>query len=325
MKKDQIRIVFYGTAPFAVACLRRLVEEGYLVVSVITAPDKPAGRGHRLQPSAVKECAIKLGLPILQPTNLRSKDFISQLTALNPTLGIVVAFRMLPREVWELPPWGTVNVHGSLLPQYRGAAPINWALINGETETGVTLFQLRHEIDTGDIIAASACSIAPEDTFGTLYDKLMSLGAEILVRGLTLLLQHGGRYPYALPQGELPNLYSAPKLTRENTRIDWALPAYRVHNFVRGLSPQPAAWTMLEIPDEDPLIVKVYATALSGTQCHAVEVIGQCVSPRKGQLAVQTGEGLLFIEQLKPQGKKILSAHEWLNGLKTPVEELRFI
>ena len=324
MKKDQVRIIFYGTAPFATACLERLLDEGYPIVAVVTAPDKPAGRGHRLQPSAVKLCATKLGLPILQPTNLRDEAFVQQLTELKPTLGVVVAFRMLPREVWSLPPWGTVNIHGSLLPQYRGAAPINWALINGESETGVTLFQLRHEIDTGDIIAASACPIEPEDNFGTLYDKLMTLGAELLAHGLSLLMQHEGCYPQALPQEERPDLRPAPKLTKENTRIDWHQSAHEIHNLVRGLAPQPGAWTMLELPNEEPLLVKIYATTLP-QQGAGERPVGQSLSPRKGQLAVQCGDGLLLIDQLKPQGKKLLSARDWLNGLKVSVEEVRFV
>lgn len=324
MKKDQIRIIFYGTAPFATACLERLVEEGYQVVAVVTAPDKPAGRGHRLQPSAVKVCATKLGLPILQPVKLRDEAFIQQLTELQPTLGVVVAFRMLPHEVWSLPPWGTVNVHGSLLPQYRGAAPINWALIHGERETGVTLFQLRHEIDTGDIIAASSCPIEPEDNFGTLYDKLMALGAELLAQGMKLLTQYDGKYPHALPQDERADLHPAPKLTKENTQIDWTRPALEIHNFVRGLAPLPTAWTMLEMPDEEPLLVKLYETALT-THHDASLQPGQCISPHKGELAVQTGDGLLLITQLKPQGKKQLSARDWLNGLKVPLDEIRFV
>lgn len=323
MNKESLRIVFFGTAPFATACLERLVEDGYNVVSVVTAPDKPAGRGHKLQPSAVKICAEQLSLPILQPESLRDPLFIAQLKQLNPTLGVVVAFRMLPREVWALPEWGTVNIHGSLLPHYRGAAPINWALIRGEKETGVTLFQLKHEIDTGDIIAASSCEIQSEDNFGTLYDRLMGMGADLLGHGVQLLLQYDGDYPNRLPQGDAAGLSSAPKLTKENTRIDWYSSAEDIHNMVRGLAPAPTAWTMLHTPEsEEPLSVKLYHTTILNSHLDAPKQVGSLLSPSKGVLAVQTGNGLLQIDELKVQGKKQLSARDWLNGLKAPLDQL---
>lgn len=323
MNKESLRIVFFGTAPFATACLERLVEDGYNVVSVVTAPDKPAGRGHKLQSSAVKICAEQLSLPILQPESLRDPLFIAQLKQLNPTLGVVVAFRMLPREVWALPEWGTVNIHGSLLPHYRGAAPINWALIRGEKETGVTLFQLKHEIDTGDIIAASSCEIQSEDNFGTLYDRLMSMGADLLGYGVQLLLQYDGDYPNRLPQGDAAGLSSAPKLTKENTRIDWYSSAEDIHNMVRGLAPAPTAWTILHTPEsEEPLSVKLYHTTILNSHLDAPKQVGSLLSPSKGVLAVQTGNGLLQIDELKVQGKKQLSARDWLNGLKAPLDQL---
>ncbi|MBC7892282.1 MAG: methionyl-tRNA formyltransferase, partial [Sphingobacteriaceae bacterium] len=231
-----------GTPDFAVASLRHLVEAGCQVVAVITAPDKPAGRGHHLQQSAVKQYAASVGLPVLQPEKLKNAEFLEELQSYHADLQVVVAFRMLPEVVWAMPPLGTFNLHASLLPQYRGAAPINWAIINGETETGVTTFFIRQEIDTGPLLFQETEPIHPDDTAGTLHDRLMQHGAALVLK--TVQAIEAGEYP-DLPQSEARDLKKAPKIFKETGEIDWNQPAETVRNFVRGLSPYPAAWTTL--------------------------------------------------------------------------------
>ena len=251
-----------GTPEFAVESLKRLVEGGYNVVGVITMPDKPMGRhGSVLQPSPVKEYAVSQGLKILQPERLKDEAFLEELRALQADLQIVVAFRMLPEVVWAMPPMGTFNLHAALLPQYRGAAPINWAVINGDTETGITTFFLQHEIDTGDIIQQVRVPIEDTDNVGVVYDKLMMLGGNLVLETVDAILA-GTIQP--IPQDKLiqpeTELRPAPKIFKETCRIDWSVGVKKVYDFVRGLSPYPAAWTELMLPDGNRQVVKVYET-----------------------------------------------------------------
>ena len=262
MEKKDLRIVYMGTPEFAVESLKRLVEGGYNVVGVITMPDKPMGRhGSVLQPSPVKEYALSQGLKILQPERLKDEAFLEELRALKADLQIVVAFRMLPEVVWNMPPMGTFNLHAALLPQYRGAAPINWAVINGDTETGITTFFLKHEIDTGDIIQQVRVPIEDTDNVGIVYDKLMMLGGDLVLETVDAILA-GTIKP--IPQDELiqpeTELRPAPKIFKETCRIDWNTGVKRVYDFVRGLSPYPAAWTELVMPDGTRQVVKIYET-----------------------------------------------------------------
>lgn len=240
---NELSIVFFGTPDFAVASLRALVEAGCQIKAVVTAPDKPAGRGRKLQQSAVKEYASSQNIEILQPEKLRNKEFLSRLKEINADLHIVVAFRMLPEVVWNMPPLGTVNVHASLLPQYRGAAPINWAVINGEKKSGVTTFRLQHEIDTGNILLQKEVDILPEDNAGTLYEKLMQEGARLLLQTVEGLAKND-----IIPQvqEDSENLRHAPKLHKETGLIDWTQKAERIHNLIRGLAPYPGAYTFLQ-------------------------------------------------------------------------------
>jgi methionyl-tRNA formyltransferase len=255
-----------GTPDFAVASLRALVEGGYRVVGVVTMPDKPVGRhGSVLQGSPVKEYALSRGLPVLQPEKLKDESFLSELQALKAGLQIVVAFRILPEVVWDMPRFGTFNLHGSLLPQYRGAAPINWAIIHGEKETGVTTFFLTHGIDTGRIIRQRSLSIAETDNAGIIHDKLMAIGAELVLETVNLVITHQGRVE-TIPQEKLyvdiSELRSAPKLFNETCRINWHQPAKAIYDFIRGLSPYPAAWTELEMPDGTSQTMKIYETEI---------------------------------------------------------------
>lgn len=248
MNKKDLRIVFMGTPDFAVETLKLLVENGYNVVGVVSTPDRPAGRGYKLQESAVKKYALSRGLYIMQPEKLRDESFLNELKRLNADLQIVVAFRMLPEVVWDIPPKDTFNVHASLLPQYKGAAPINWAVINGEKETGVTTFFLSHEIDTGDILFQEKISINDEDNAEVVHDKLMTLGAQLALKTVDAIengeIKPKAQSKYYINEAELK---PAPKLFRDNTEIDWNKSGIEIYNFVRGLSPYPAAWTELEV------------------------------------------------------------------------------
>ena len=246
MTKQDLKIVFFGTPDFAVESLRRLVEGGYNIVGVVTMPDKIGGRGHHMIQSDVKRYAVEQSLPLLQPVNLKDEDFVAALRALNADLFIVIAFRMLPQVVWQMPPLGTFNLHASLLPKYRGAAPINWAVMNGDTTTGVTTFFLKHEIDTGDIIQQRAIDIGRTDNVETVHDRLMVLGAGMVIETVDAIIAgevHPIPQEQLLTAGEEPT--PAPKIFKDTCRIDWSWPAERVYNHVRGLSPYPAAWTIL--------------------------------------------------------------------------------
>ncbi len=300
-----MRIVFMGTPEFAVPSLRILVENGFDVVGVITAPDKPKGRGKKLGTSAVKDYALEAGLNILQPTNLKSPEFQQTLSDLKADLQVVVAFRMLPEAVWDMPPIGTFNLHGSLLPQYRGAAPINWAIMNGETETGVTTFFLKHEIDTGEIIFQEKEPISYQDNVGTVYIRLMEKGAKLVLKTARAIAS--GDYP-SRPQVVPDDLKLAPKIFRETCEIDWSKPAEQVRNHIRGLSPYPAAWTTFQGKN-----LKVFAAELVKTNLESE--IGSIQSDWKTFLHVRTGDAVLSLTDVQLEGKKRMAVADLLRGL----------
>lgn len=304
------RIVFFGTPEFAVASLSALLDSNANIAAVVTAPDKPAGRGHKLLQSDVKQFALERNIPVLQPTNLKAPEFINQLTDLGADLFIVIAFRMLPEVVWTMPRLGTFNIHASLLPRYRGAAPINHAIINGETTTGVTAFFLKHEIDTGDIIATASTPILPEDNAGTLHDKLMALGAELTVNTVRQISE-GTITP--LPQSALEDKLRpcpAPKIFRDNCRIDWDKPTENIHNLVRGLSPYPAAWSTLRDGDSETT-VKIFDTTPLPKQSDSTP---GTITVEKDTMIVATADSSIRINILQPQGKKRMTAAEYLRG-----------
>ncbi len=302
-----LRIVFMGTPDFAVPTLEALLAlPEAQVVAVLTGPDRPAGRGRQLHASAVKEAALAHGLPVLQPTNLKDANFLAELKTYAADLQVVVAFRMLPEAVWNMPRLGSVNIHGSLLPQYRGAAPINWALMHGDQETGVSSFFLRHEIDTGDLILQEKIAIAPDDDFGSLYDKLKVLGAALATRTVAAIA--AGAAP-STPQPSTPDLRPAPKLTKETGRLDFTRPAQELVNQVRGLAPAPAAYTTL--PDGRGL--KVYrAAALPGP----ADPAGTWTTDGRLGLRVATATGWLSLLEVQLEGKKRMTVEEFLRGNK---------
>ncbi len=308
-EKEMLRIVFMGTPDFAVQGLSRLVETGYTVVGVITAPDKPAGRGRKLNESAVKRYAVQMGLKVLQPTNLKDASFLEELKALKPNLQIVVAFRMLPKVVWELPELGTFNLHASLLPQYRGAAPINWAIINGERETGVTTFFIDEKIDTGEIIQQKKTKIDPGEDAGSLHDKLMHLGADLILETVSAIAS-GAVQTKKQPQSK--NLKQAPKIFKEDCKIDWSLPLDRLFNFIRGLSPYPAAWTDFSNGDESTTL-KIFAVGKEYER-HQHKVGALLVS--KNHLKIAVKDGFLQLLEVQFPGKRKMEIKELLNGLK---------
>ena len=297
-----------GTPEFAVASLDALVGGGYNVVGVVTMPDKPAGRGYKMQFSAVKEYALAHNLPLLQPEKLKNEEFLDALRALHADLQIVVAFRMLPEVVWAMPPLGTFNLHGSLLPQYRGAAPINWAIINGEQETGVTTFFLQQEIDTGDLILQKRTPITDGDNAGTIHDRLMSIGAAAVVETVDCII--AGIAPKT-PQPQGVTLKSAPKIFKETCRVDWTQSCHQIFNFVRGLSPYPAAWSVLHT-DAKTIDIKLFEVTREPA-AHTLQA-GQVVCDGKNYLKVAVADGFVKIESLQPAGKKRMSAADWLRG-----------
>lgn len=302
MTKKDLRIVYLGTPEFAVAGLRALVEGGYNVVAVVTMPDKPAGRGHQMQYSDVKRYALEVGLPVLQPEKLKDEAFIEELRSYRADLQIVTAFRMLPEVVWAMPRLGTFNVHGSLLPQYRGAAPINWAVMNGEKETGLTTFMLKHEIDTGNMILQERIAIGEDENVGSVHDRLMALSTEMVLRTVDLIIEceNKGVPVPTTPQPEGGELKPAPKIFKEDCEIKWTeKTAEEVHNFVRGLSPYPAAWCSLTIKGQQFENVKIYSVEISD----------------KGALVVPCKEGSVAILELQVPGKKRMDAKAFLNGI----------
>ncbi len=321
MNKKDLRIVFMGTPEFAVESLKALIESGYNVVGVVTAVDKPVGR-HRntLVPSAVKEYALSQNLPLLQPEKLKDDKFVNELRALNADLQIVVAFRMLPEIVWAMPKYGTINLHASLLPQYRGAAPINWAVINGETKSGVTTFFLRHDIDTGNIAMQQSVEIGPEDTAGELYDKLMKTGAQMLLKTVDAVIAGNVK---SIPQSEISTegeLRPAPKIFTETCKINWDKSAAEIHNFIRGLAPHPTAWTEVE-HQGTRYTMKIYGTRLVGKQ--PAQTAGTfVVSENKKHLYIAAKDGYIEILELQLSGKKRMAANVFLNGFHSP-EDLK--
>ncbi len=310
MKKD-LRIIFMGTPEFAVESLRALHEGGYNVVAVVTMPDKPAGRGHKLQFSPVKQYALEAGLPILQPEKLKDEAFLAELRALRADLQIVVAFRMLPEVVWAMPPRGTFNLHSSLLPQYRGAAPINWAVINGETETGVSTFFLQHEIDTGNIILQAKTPIAPTETAGEVHDRLMTMGAQLVIQTVDLILADKAQ---GKPQPQVANLKPAPKIFKETCLVDWQKSTTEIYNFVRGLSPYPAAWTELHSPQGDTLLLKIFETEIE--DCPPQHSAGTLLTDNKTYLKVAARDGYVKLLSVQLAGKKRMGVRDLLNGVE---------
>lgn len=311
MEAKDLRIVFMGTPEFASTSLRRLVEEGYNIVAVVTTPDKPAGRGQKMHFSDVKVTAEELGLPILQPEKLRDEEFLSALRELQADLGIVIAFRMLPEVVWAMPRLGTFNLHASLLPQYRGAAPINWAIINGETRTGVTTFLLNHEIDKGAIIEQEAVDILPEDNIGTLYDKLMAVGAQLVVSTVESLAS--GNYK-TIEQMHIDEstLKPAPKIFKEDGRVDWSRKGVDIVNLVRGLSPYPAAWTPIFKDGVEVGSAKLFNVRFEADE--KVAVAGEVVTDGKSYLGVRCADGVVYIDELQMAGKRRMATKELLLG-----------
>lgn len=306
MATKDLRIIYMGTPEFAVPSLDQLVAHNWNVVAVITAPDKPKGRGLKLIPSPVKEAALKHEIPVLQPTNLKSPEFLEELRSYQADLQIVVAFRMLPEVVWAMPSMGTFNLHASLLPNYRGAAPINWAIINGEKETGVTTFFLKHEIDTGSIIYQEKVPILPEENLGDIYEKLMELGSRLVVKTVEDIAEGNVQ---ALPQDESKAIHHAPKIFKETGKINWENSAESIHNLIRGLSPYPAAWTELE-----GKICKIYQSKVVPTDLSSIP--GKTYTDEKSYLRIGTSSGQLEILELQLEGKKRMKTVDFLRGYK---------
>ena len=302
-----------GTPEFAVASLKRLIEEGYNIVAVVTTPDKPAGRGQRMHESDVKVAARELGLPILQPEKLRDPEFVQAMQELQPDLGIVIAFRMLPEVIWAMPRYGTFNLHASLLPQYRGAAPINWAIINGEKETGITTFLLNHEIDKGAIIGQRKMPILAEDNIGTMYDKLMTEGCDLVVETVEKIATQDFT-PIEQMHIDEATLKPAPKIFKEDCKIDWSWEGERIVNFVRGLSPYPAAWSPMYLAGEEKGSAKIFEVRFSPNKGNGN--VGEIISDGKEQIAVVCSDGLIEIRSMQMAGKKRMSNKELLLGFR---------
>ena len=328
MEKSDLRIIFMGTPEFAVPTLEAIMANGYNVVAVVTQPDKPVGRHQdTVQPSAVKRFAVAKGIPVLQPVKMRDEQFITQLRSYGANLQVVVAFRMLPEAVWAMPQYGTFNVHASLLPQYRGAAPINWAIINGETMTGVTTFFLDHQIDTGRIIMQKPYPIAADSNVEDVYNGLMRLGADIAVETIGQIVATNGNVPTMAQADTIAGdvvLHPAPKIFKDTCRIDWTAGAKHVYDFVRGLSPYPGAWTILTMPSGKLVMLKIYRTTMTG-----IHVSGMSERPETAalyapgsitvdgtSLLIATGDELLRIDELQLAGKKRMTARDFLNGMR---------
>ena len=319
MTKKDLRIIFMGTPEFAVESLKSLVEGGYNVVAVVTQPDKPVGRHQdTLQPSQVKQYALSQGLPVLQPVKMKDPEFVEQLRSYQADLQVVVAFRMLPEVVWDMPRFGTFNVHAALLPQYRGAAPINWAVINGETETGVTTFFLDHDIDTGRIIMQKPFAIPDDADVEYVYDGLMHLGAEIAVETIDKLIAADGNIE-SMPQEEMiatdPVLHVAPKIFKDPCRIHLHQPAKKVYDFIRGLSPYPGAWTEIQKEGGKAQMLKVFKTSKTGKAIAADVAVGSLKVEGK-QLLIACEDEWLQLETIQISGKKRMEARDFLNGMR---------
>ena len=311
-----MKIVYFGTPEIASSQLEAIISAGYEVAAVVTVPDKPAGRGKKIQSSHVKETALKYGLPIMQPVSLKSPEFIEELSSLNADMFVVVAFRMLPEVVWSMPRLGTFNLHASLLPQYRGAAPINWAVMNGDTETGATTFMLQHEIDTGNIILQQRIPIAEDENVGSVHDRLMTMGAGLVTRTVDLIMdsENSGQPVPTIPQDDSKfeiqnsNLSPAPKIFKDTCAIDFSRPAEQVRNHIRGLSPYPAAW-IKDMPASHPL-----AEVLKGAKVYKAAIANH--AEQKGHIIVPCGEGYIDLLELQLPGKKRMDASALLNGIK---------
>ncbi|MDE6007205.1 MAG: methionyl-tRNA formyltransferase [Muribaculaceae bacterium] len=308
MNKENLKIVFFGTPEFAVESLSRLVESGFNVSAVVTMPDKEAGRGHKMLQSDVKKYALQKGLKLLQPVKLKSQEFIDELRAIDADLFIVIAFRMLPEVVWSMPRLGTFNLHASLLPKYRGAAPINRAIMNGEKETGITTFFLKQEIDTGDMIEQRMTPISEEDNAGTLHDRLMTMGAEMVESTVNRIIE-GNLATQPQPEGEY---IGAPKIFKSDCAIEWNQPAVNIHNQVRGLSPYPAAFTTIEDNKGKLMDTKIFLTRLSDKPVEGLTP-GDCTTDGK-RLWVATGDNMIEILELQPAGKKRMPVASYLLG-----------
>lgn len=304
-----LRIVFMGTPEFAVASLDALVKAGCNIVGVVTAPDKPAGRGMQLQQSALKKYAVENDLHVLQPEKLKSPEFLEELRSLKADLQIVVAFRMLPEVVWNMPPMGTINVHGSLLPKYRGAAPINWAIINGEKETGVTTFKLKHEIDTGDILLQEKIIIRDDENAGELHDEMKEVGASLLVKTIQQLEKNTAKEIPQLTIDNSPLPPHAPKIFTDTCKIDWKKPVDKVYDLIRGLSPYPAAFSFL-----DEKKIKIYS-AIKEKTIPSISV-GSFETDKKTYLKFACTDGYISIKELQLEGKKKMSVEDFLRGYR---------
>lgn len=306
-----LKIVYMGTPDFAVGPLEAVFNAGHEIAAVVTAPDKPAGRGRKLTSSDVKKFADAHDLPLLQPVNLKDSAFLNILKEINPDVIVVIAFRMLPESVWRIPSKGTINLHASLLPQYRGAAPINWALINGETRTGLTTFFINETIDTGDVIMQEATEISEEDNFGTLHDRLKEMGKSVILKTLEIIENGSAK---AIAQNSLiAENKPAPKLNKENTRIDWRRNANDLFNQIRGLSPFPGAWTTLVYKDGTEQLLKI-SDSLPGTAESGSQPAGTIVSDRKTFIHVVCGQGMLQVNKLQLSGRSVMSTAEFLRG-----------
>lgn len=321
MTKEDLKIVFLGTPDFAVESLRRMHEGGYNVVGVVTMPDKPAGRGKHMTASPVKEYAVANGLKVMQPEKLKDEAFVEELRSLDADLFVVIAFRMLPEVVWQMPRLGTFNLHASLLPRYRGAAPINRAVMNGDKETGVTTFFLKHEIDTGDVIAREKIGIGEDENVGSVHDRLMTLGADLTLDTIDHIIK-GDLKP--IPQSEMAGSEDptpAPKIFKDTCKIDWGRTAREIHNHVRGLSPYPTAWCELMNGEKPEGTMKVYATKvvdedIPGTPGKAV------VNRADGSIVVECGRGRISLLEIQAPGKKHMATGDWLRGCR--LEEISF-
>jgi len=313
MVKNDFRIVFMGTPDFAVGSLKALVENNFNIIGVITSPDKPAGRGQKLHQSAVKVYALENNLHILQPTNLKDPEFLGELKSLNAHLQIIVAFRMLPESVWTMPTHGSMNLHGSLLPNYRGAAPINWAIINGEQKTGVTTFFLKHEIDTGDILFQEEIAVEPDDNAGKIHDILMLIGSQLIVKTTQAIID--GNYK-EIPQKSLikEELKHAPKIFKPDCRINWSQSVDTIHNLIRGLSPYPAAWSTLQNDESQSIDFKMFKSEKE--KINHSHLIGSIFTDEKTYLKIAAADGFISILELQLAGKKRIEIVEFLRGFK---------
>ena len=309
------RIIFLGTPEFAVAPLKHLIDKGFYVAGVVTAPDKPAGRGQKLTPSPVKLFALENNIPVFQPLKLKDEAFLQSIRELKPDIQAVVAFRMMPRELWSIPLLGTFNLHASLLPQYRGAAPINWAIINGEKETGLTTFFIDDKIDTGEIIFREKMNIGENETAGELHDRMMGTGSELLLKTVQSIADGSVKtQPQTVLESAGSALKPAPKIFRGDCRIDWNTEGMNIHNLIRGLSPYPAAFSYLKKEGEEEILVKIFNAKYLKDLHH--ELPGKIISDGKGFLRVAVSDGFIDISELQLQGKKRMLVHDFLIGFK---------